>query len=557
MDNLRLLILGCILFGTPLSIFSLKAPGTHSDGMLLPFADRAVELGLAFKHERGVSPKKHLTETQGSGCAFLDFDGDGWLDIFFVNGGLAPDTPTTSTDFPAHALFRNLGGKRFEDVTSRSGIRPTSSYGMGVAVGDIDNDGDPDLYITAYGSNRLYRNEGQGRFVDVTEEAGVRCGGWSTSAAFLDYDRDGYLDLYVTRYLDYDYDRALACTERGIRSYCHPKNYPGLADRLYRNLGNGRFEDVSERTGIARAEGKGLGVVAADFDDDGWMDLYVANDTTRNLLFKNNRNLTFSEVALLSGTAYNEEAEPEAGMGVDAGDYNGDGKIDLVVTNYDMETNALYRNLGLCQFSDERWPSGLAATDHFYLGFGAGFLDFDNDGDLDLLLANGHVLDNADQVLDGIGYLQPAQLIENRNGIFSENVAFQKWAAQHQRVGRAAAFGDVDNDGDVDVLLSTSGQQPMLLINSVGQQQNWLSVKLVGTQSNRDGVGAKVSLQCKHGVQSSQIRGGRSYLSAHDLRVHFGLGTCGESAIIRVHWPSGATQTIRHVRPNQLLIIEE
>jgi len=519
-----------------------------------PFTDWTAAAGIHFVHQRGASIKKHLVETMGSGCAFLDYDADGWLDLLLINGGSTPDSPPFT--FRGHALYRNLGSGKFTETSAKSGIQGNGSYGMGVAVGDYDNDGYQDVYITTFGTNILYHNNKDGTFTDVASVAGVSGSGWNTSAAFFDFDHDGYLDLYVTRYVDYDYRKAPHCAEQNVRTYCHPKNFASVVGRLYRNLGNGRFQDVSKESGIASLEGKGLGVVAADLNEDGWMDLYLANDTTRNVLLKNNGNGSFTEMTLLSGTGYNSEGDAEAGMGTDAGDYNGDGKMDLVVTNYDLESNALYRNEGNWLFSDDRWLAGIARADHSLLGFGTGFLDFDNDGDADLLVTNGHVLDNADRVLDEIRYSQPVQLFENQQGRFTENGPFQRLAVLTPRVGRGTCFGDIDNDGDVDVLINNSGQAPTLLRNEA-KSGNWLLLNLIGTRSNRDAVGAKVTIVTESGRQTSQVRGGRSYLSASDLRVHFGLGNSSSVKLLKVTWPSGTEQIFENLKINQLLRFQE
>jgi len=363
--------------------------------------------------------------------------------------------------------------------------------------------------------------------------------------------------LYVANYVNYRYDANPDCTEKNIRSYCHPRFFSGVADKLYRNLGNGRFEDVSEKSGIARLEGKSLGVVAADFDGDGWMDIYVANDTTRNFLLKNNGDGTFADKTLISGTGYNSEGDAEAGMGVDASDYDGDGLIDLVVTNYDFETNALYRNEGAWQFSDKRWSAGVAKADHRFLGFGTGFVDFDNDGDRDLFIVNGHVLDNIELIREGLSYAEPCQLLENRGGTFYENLEFSRHASLSPKVGRGAAFGDIDDDGDIDVLVSNSGQTPTLLINQVGQKQNWVLLKLIGSKSNRDAVGARIVITTENSSQTDQITGGGSYLSASDLRAHFGLGNSQSIQTLKIRWPSGTEDVFRDVKANRVLSIKE
>jgi hypothetical protein len=541
--------------GILLGVICMLPPSFSTNEALSPFLDVTASTGIEFTHQRGASDKKHLIETMGSGCALLDYDSDGLLDVLLINGGTTPDSPPFALH--GHALYRNLGNYKFKDVTAQSGIKGNGSYGTGVAVGDYDNDGHPDIYITNFGSNILYHNNGDGTFSDVTERAGVSHPAWSSSAAFFDFDNDGYLDLYVANYVDYRYDANPVCTEKNIRSYCHPRNFSGVAPKLYRNLGDGRFQDVSEKSGLAHLEGKSLGVVAADFDGDGWMDIYVANDTTRNFLLKNNGNGTFADVTLMSGTGYNSEGVAEAGMGVDASDYDGDGLIDLFVTNYDLETNALYHNDGGWQFSDQRWSAGVAKADHRFLGFGTGFFDFDNDGDKDLFIVNGHVLDNIELIRESFTYAQPNQLLENRGGVFVENLEFLRYSSLSPKVGRGAAFGDVDNDGDLDVLVSNSGQGPTLLINQIGQKKNWVLLKLIGTKSNRDAVGAKIYVTTENSSQMDQITGGGSYLSASDLRVHFGLGSSEMIKTLKIRWPSGTEDVFRDVKANRILSIRE
>ena len=521
----------------------------------VPFGDRTRAMGIDFRHQNGASAQKHLVETMGSGCALLDYDGDGRLDVLLINGGRTPDSPPFEPR--SHALYRNLGGGRLQEVTVEAGLEPTADYGMGVAVGDYDNDGDPDVYLTNFGPNRLFRNNGDGTFSDVTRGAGVAGAEWSTSAAFFDYDGDGAADLYVVNYLDAGFERNPPCEMKGVRAYCHPRHYAGVADRLYRNLGGGRFRDVSRSSGILNPEGKGLGVVAADFDQDGWVDLYVANDSVRNFLFRNNRDGTFADVTLLSGTGYNSQARAEAGMGVDAADYDGDRLLDIVVTNYDLETNALYRYQGNWLFGDERWRSGLARKDRFLLGFGAGFLDFDNDGDRDLLVVNGHVVDNIQRIQPDLSHAQPDQLFENRGGRFLEHEPFFRWSSRQARVGRGMALGDIDNDGDIDVLVSNCGSEPALLINRVGARGNWIQLRLTGTDSSRDAVGTRLTLTTAAGSQTDQVTGGGSYLSAGDPRAHFGLGEVARVEEIRIRWPSGKEEVLRDIPANRILQVTE
>ena len=526
-----------------------------SQSLRSPFADRTSAVGIDFRHQRGASDQKHLVETVGSGCALFDYDNDGWLDILLINGGLTPES--TATGPVRHALYRNLGNGRFKEVTAKAGLGGNGAFGMGVAVGDVDNDGDRDVYVTNFGANGLYRNNGDGTFSDVTAKAGVGGSDWSTSAAFFDMENDGDLDLYVTNYLETSFETNPLCELKNIRTYCYPGHYDGVGDRLYQNLGGGRFRDVSEASGILNPEGKGLGVVAADFDDDGWTDLYVANDTERNFHYRNNRQGGFEDMTLLSGTGYNEEANAEAGMGTDAADYDGDGLMDIVVTNYDMETNALYRNHQDWLFTDERASSGVTRGDRFLLGFGTGFFDFDNDGDQDLLVVNGHVLDNVEQVQFGFRYAQPDMLLENRQGTFEEHAGFSRQAGLEPRVGRGSCFGDLDNDGDLDILVNNCGGRPHLLLNRVGSRKNWILLNLIGSRGNRDGVGARIEVTTAAGRQVDQVMGGGGYLGASDLRVHFGLGAADRIQSLRIRWPGGAEEVFRDLDANRILSIRE
>ncbi len=521
------------------------------------FEDRASTAGITFKHFSGASPQKYLVETMGSGVALIDYDRDGWLDIYFVNGA---GNPARGVNQPTrHALYRNLGNGKFLDVTSESGVAGYGRYGTGVAVGDIDNDGWPDLFVAHFGPNVLYRNLGNGTFSDVSRQAGVDDPFWGQSAGFFDLDNDGYLDLYVTNYLDLKYETHPVCGAEAParRSYCDPEAFAGVADRLYRNRGDGTFDDISERSGIANPEGKGLGVVMADIDTDGWMDIYVANDKTRNFLFKNNGDLTYTDISYFSLTGFNAAGEAEAGMGTDFGDFDGDGLLDIVVTNYDLETNGLYRNLGQEIFSDDRWVQGVAKASIRLLGFGTGFFDYDNDGDLDLFVANGHVLDDISSYRNNISYSQPNQLLENRAGRFYDVSRDAGPALRSTRVSRGAAFGDFDNDGDIDLVVTNIDDSPELLVNQSTPSGNWISLHLVGRSSNRSGVGSRVRVVAGEKTRLDQMTGGGSYLSAHDMRMHFGLDRNKFVDLIEISWPSGVVDRLEQIQANQVVVVEE
>ena len=508
------------------------------------FREAAAEAGLRFQHFSGATGEYSMPEIMGSGGALLDYDGDGDLDVFLVQGApLAGGQATPAV--PGHRLFRNdLGreGPRFVDVTEKSGLGRVTP-GMGVAVGDYDNDGDPDLYVTAFGPNVLFRNDGDGTFADVTAEAGVGEERWSTSASFFDYDRDGDLDLFVANYLDFTVAGNRRCFDPvGARDYCTPSLYRPVPDRLFRNEGGGRFRDVSEAAGITRADGPGLGVVAADFDDDGWLDLYVANDGAANQLWINKGDGTFEDRGLLSGTAYNAEGLPEGSMGVAAGDFDADGDEDLFVTNLPRETNTLYLNQGKGLFQDATDAWGLGVPSATHTGFGAVWLDYDSDGWLDLFVANGAV--TLVEALRG----QPYPFHE-KNQLFHHpgRPSFQEAsgpagaALALSEVSRGAAAGDLDNDGDVDVLV-TNNNGPVRLLLNAAPRRAWLQVRLRGAADNRDGIGARVCL-VRDGAPTlwRRVHTDGSYLTAGDPRVHFGIGGATAQTVL-VQWPSGARE---------------
>ena len=441
------------------------------DQAALEFVDVSHEAGIDFLHINGFTTRKYLVEIMGSGCAFLDYDGDGWLDLFLVNGGRVPGFRHDGVI--EHALYRNLGNGSFQNTSRKAGIGESSYYGMGVAVGDVDNDGWEDLYLTYFGGpNQLYRNNRDGTFTDLTQKAGVGGpGGWSTSAAFFDYDNDGFLDLYVCRYLDFDYRIHRDCLRQEHHVYCPPKEYEGIPDLLFQNNRNGTFTDVSTQSGIASPVGKGLGVMGVDLDEDGRLEIYVANDTNPNFLFVNNGDGTFKEVGLVVGVALDENGKTQSGMGIGCADYDQDSLFDLAVTNLATEYLALYRNRGDLAFEDVSSQADLKRPSSKYTGFGVGFFDFDNDADQDLFVVNGHVDNLVHLYLPGIFFEQPKLLFENRGGRFWEVSATHGKVLLEPDLSRGLAFGDYDNDGDVDVLVSNCGSRPLLLRNEGGNRK--------------------------------------------------------------------------------------
>ena len=428
---------------------------------------------------------------------------------------------------------------------------------MGVAVGDFDNDGWSDLYVTHFGRNRLYRNRGDGTFQDITTEAGVAVNAWSTSAAFFDMDNDGDLDLFVGLYLDWDYEKELYCGQlkEGYRTYCHPRGYRSIPSVLFQNNGDATFTDVTTRAGV-KIPGKALGVVTGDVNQDGLADIYVANDTVANFLFRNNGDGTFQEIGVTAGVAFGINGQPESGMGLDFGDYNADGRIDLVVTNFDQEMNNLYTNQGKDWFMDLALEAGAGRVAFLYSGFGVRFLDYDNDGDLDLVVLNGHIQDNVQLFQADVTYAEPPLLLENVGGTFSDVGSKSGEIWQRAMVGRALAAGDYDNDGDSDLLFVNNGQPAVLLRNDGGNQNAWLGLKLVGQKSNRDGVGAVLTLTTHRRKIFRERSGGGSYQAAHDPRIIFGLGEGEEMISLEIRWPSGVVQTLEPLEPRQYHVIK-
>ena len=521
------------------------------------FADVAVRAGIQVTNLNDPTPEKYLPETMGSGAALFDYDGDGWLDIFLMDGGSIANPQVASR--ARHRLYRNRRNGTFQDVTTPSGIQH-HGYGMGVCAGDYDGDGRVDLYLTNFGPDVLYRNRGDGTFVDVSRAAHVDTDGWSTSCAFADLDLDGDLDLFVTKYLDARLDKNPVCGDvrSGRRSYCHPLAFKPLQNVLYRNEGNGTFTNLSEQSGIAKLAGNGLGVVIADFDDDQLPDVFVANDALPNFLFFNEGAWRFTEAGLLAGVAVAADGKARAGMGTDAADYDGDGRLDLIVTNHEFETTSLYRNLGGRLFAYVTGESGIAVPTRPYVGFGVVFTDYDNDGALDVALVNGHVLDNTAQLFPGSTHAQRKLLFRNmgtRRFIEVAKSSGSGFAAD--KVGRGLAVGDIDNDGDQDLLVTNNGGPVELLRNDGGNASNSLLVQLVGRTSNRDGIGARVRITAGGRTQVREVKAGSSYLTHSDVRQHFGLGRSERVAQLEIRWPNGRTEVVRDVEANQIVTIRE
>jgi hypothetical protein len=525
---------------------SLLARHLHAlDKPSYPFSEvPASASGIQFVHTAGSSPEKYLPESTGAGCAFLDYDGDGWMDIYLVNSG--------ACDFftPPHplrnALYHNNRDGTFTDVTEKAGV-VGGGYGMGVAVGDYNGDGLPDLYVTQYGRSILYRNNGDGTFSDVTEKAGVAAPGWSSSAVWFDYDNDGRLDLFVCRFVDFDKSKHHRCGApnipalAGLNEYCYPKVYSPKPSWLFHNNGDGTFTDVSQEMGIGDNPGKAWGVVVADLNNDGWMDLFVANDTVANFLFMNRQGKRFEEVGFTSGVAYGEGGKARSGMGVDAADFDQDGWVDLFVTNMDHEFYAIYNNRHDETFDDVAARTGIANVTQLMSGWGLKFFDYDNDGDLDLFIANGHPDDLIEKIYPTVTYREAPLLLHRENGGF-KNVSPDSGPIFNKAMAsRGLAIGDFDNDGALDVLISNNNEPPALLRNNIGNRNHWLGFNLIGTKCNRDAIGARVSYQAGDLKRSRMKVGGGSYLSSHDPRMVLGFGQRPKIDVLEVKWPQPST----------------
>lgn len=554
---MRMIVAAAMLLAGIIQILPASSPVT--------FTDVTGSSGITFRHAASKTAVKFLPETMGGGVAIFDADGDGRLDLFFTNGA-AVSTDTTSARPPdkrqprfSNRLYRNLGDWTFEDVTERAGLAGTR-YDFGVAVGDYDNDGDVDLHITGLGGNTLYRNDGGGVFTDVTRSAGAVVDGWSSSTAFVDYDHDGWLDLFVGRYMVWTWESNPVCptADGAARAYCHPRLFAPISSVVLRNNGDGTFSDVSARSGIGDHPGKALGIAIHDYDRDGRIDLFVANDSMQQFLFRNTGRGSFAEVALDAGVAYDDDGRSFAGMGADLEDYDNDGWPDVIVTTLSLERYALYRATGQGRFEYASHTTGVGRATLQNSGWGTKFVDFDNDGRRDLFVAQSHVLDTVSRARQGFDYLQPPLMLRNAGRSFVDVSTSLGPAFARPAAGRGAAFGDLDDDGDVDIVIANLDAEPTVLRNDGGNTNHWLSVSLRGTRSNRDGIGAIVTVVDDQGrTQSGICSTASSYQSASDRRVHFGLGDASRVRRIEVRWPSGTLQTLTDVAADRVLEIVE
>jgi hypothetical protein len=523
------------------------------------FTDIRKAAGISFVQDSTETDEKYYLETMGTGVGWIDYDQDGLLDLYFVQSGATdaykPAKPLRS------ALYRNNGDGTFTDVTEKAGVGGEGHYGQGVAVGDFDNDGFPDLFVTGYGRAILYHNNGDGTFTDVTAKAGVADeGAWSTSAGWFDYDKDGWLDLVVTNYIDWSPKNNIWCGEKapGYRSYCNPNNYRGQKTKLYHNNHDGTFTDVSDKSGVGFPESKGMGVVLADLNDDGWTDIAIANDTWPNFLFQNNHDGTFSDVSLISGLAASEDGRYEAGMGIDAADVDGDGLLDVYVTHLDFELDRLYHNNGDGTFTDVTYASGIGNNAITLSGVAAKFIDYDNDGWPDIVQANGAMVDNVHLYHSEVSYKEPLLMFHNLGGGHFEKVSDSLGPDFiHPVAGRGLATADFFNDGAVGLAVNCRGDSPELLRNDGGNANHWLEVLLIGTKSNRDGIGSVLKLTSGGFVRVEQAKGGTSYMSASDPRIHFGLGHRIKIESLVITWPSGQVDKLTNIPIDRIIAVKE
>lgn len=542
-------------------VFGSLAAWARAPGVVIRLVDVAEEVGITLLNICGGPSKDYIVEVNGNGAAVFDYDNDGDMDALIVNGSTLANLKHGGDQMVA--LFRNDGKGQFADVTLASGLK-VRGWGMGTCIADYDNDGFQDVYLTAFGPNVLFRNNGDGTFTDTTARAEVGDTRWSTNCAFGDYDRDGDLDLYVANYLAFS-ELTIAkrgaspnCKYLGIDVMCGPQGLAGEPDALYRNNGDGTFKDVTRSAGIVDPGYYGFGAIFSDLDDDGWPDIFVANDSVPNLLFRNNKDGTFSEIGLPSGLALNGDGKAQASMGADAGDYDGDGRLDVFVTNFSQDYNTLYQNSREGLFSDVSRRAGVVPPSLAYLGWGTGFADFDNDGLLDIFVANGHVYPEIDRSGLGTRYRQRKQLFRNEGkGHFRDVTGDVGGGLLIEKSSRGVAFGDFENDGDVDVLVINMNDRPTLLRNETASGNNWMALKLAGKSANRDAIGARVWLEEEGSLQVAEVRSGGSYLSHNDMRVHFGLGRRTKVPPVRVRWPDGAIERFEGLAPNAIHVIRQ
>jgi hypothetical protein len=541
-----------LLFVLAAAAILLAASGLPNEGVC--FTDVTQAAGIHFKHNSGRAGKKYLPETLGSGVAFLDFDSDGWPDLLFINS--KDWSPRGRKSVPA--LYRNNHNGSFTDVTAGSGL-DVEMYGLGVAVADYDNDGRPDIYITALEGDRLFHNEGNGKFRDVTSTSSIRNASFGTSAAWLDYDRDGKLDLFVANYVQWKVAGDLWCSLDGAsKSYCTPESYKGTSSRLYHNLGGGRFEDVTNTAKVGDTTSKSLGVTVFDYNNDGWPDIFVANDTQPNKLYRNNRNGTFTEEAMTAGVAFGEDGVARGAMGVDAADYDRSGRSHLLVGNFSNQMLGLYHNEGNGLFVDEAPASAVGRSSLLTLAFGVFFFDYNLDGYPDIFAANGHIEEEIGRVQPKVQYRQAPLLFRNLGHGKFENVTAGMGAGFNRPiVARGAAYADYDHDGDLDVVISTNDGPAYLYRNDGGNHNHWISIRTIGQKANRDGIGAVVRVESKSGKQWSTVHSGSSYCSQSDLALTFGLGSDTVVTSLEIEWPSGTRQRLTNIPANQSIRVDE